>query len=123
MSFGNRGSYKGKYPSQMSRRERKDYEHETFPGSHPSKTHTGIFDDRFKQNPYGNVAKSIDEAFGVQGAGEAWARGTGRGDPAQGDTWNDRRIPGGTQPRRTEPARKGNKSVPMQAYPGEQGSV
>lgn len=47
----------------------------------------------------------------------------GRGDPAQGDLHNDRRTPGGTQPRRTEPARKGNKSVPMQAYPGEQGSV
>ncbi len=31
---------------------------------------------------------------------------SGRGDPAQGDTWNDRRIPGGTQPRRSEPRGK-----------------
>ncbi len=42
---------------------------------------------------------------------------SGRGDPAQGDTWNDRRLPGGTQPRRSEP-RAGGESPEMTAVLG-----
>jgi hypothetical protein len=38
---------------------------------------------------------------------EAWNKSLlswgGRGDPKQGDVYNDRRAPGGTQPRREEP--------------------
>ena len=46
----------------------------------------------------------------------------GRGDAAQGDVYNDRRQSGGSRPRRTDPRPKGNKSVPMEAYPGERDS-
>lgn len=47
---------------------------------------------------------------------DAWS---GRGDPEQGDIYNDRSSGGGPQPRRSEPRPKLKNRVPMEAFPGE----